>query len=45
MSESNDWQIPGSEAEIYETVFVPAMMGECTPEARCYESRLMSISM
>jgi ubiquinone/menaquinone biosynthesis C-methylase UbiE len=28
MSESNDWQVPGSGAEIYETVFVPAMMGE-----------------
>ena len=27
MSESNDWQVPGSGAEIYETVFVPAMMG------------------
>jgi SAM-dependent methyltransferase len=31
MSESNDWQIPGSSAEIYETVFVPAMMGEWVP--------------
>jgi SAM-dependent methyltransferase len=28
LSESNDWKVPGSGAEIYETVFVPAMMGE-----------------
>jgi len=28
MSESNDWQVPGSGSEIYETVFVPAMMAE-----------------
>lgn len=33
MSESNDWQVPGSGAEIYETVFVPAMMGEWAPKA------------
>jgi len=32
MSESNDWQVPGSGAEIYETVFVPAMMGEWAPK-------------
>ncbi len=31
MSESNDWQVPGSGAEIYETVFVPAMMAEWAP--------------
>jgi len=28
MSISNDWQVPGSGPEIYETVFVPAMMGQ-----------------
>jgi ubiquinone/menaquinone biosynthesis C-methylase UbiE len=28
MIESNDWGVPGGGAEIYETVFVPAMMGE-----------------
>lgn len=28
MSEANDWGISGSRVEIYETVFVPAMMGE-----------------
>lgn len=28
MSTSNDWQVPGSGDEIYEAVFVPAMMGE-----------------
>jgi SAM-dependent methyltransferase len=32
MSESNDWQVPGGGAEIYETVFVPAMMGEWAPK-------------
>src|SRR5215216_4260102 len=31
MSESNDWQVLGSGAEIYETVFAPAMMGEWAP--------------
>ena len=31
MSTSNDWQVPGSGPEIYETVFVPAMMGEWAP--------------
>src|SRR5450756_455362 len=31
MSESNDWQVPGSGAEIYEAVFVPAMMAEWAP--------------
>lgn len=31
MSESNDWQVPGSGPEIYETVFIPAMMGEWAP--------------
>ena len=31
MSTSNDWQVPGSGAEIYETVFVPAMMGQWAP--------------
>lgn len=28
MSESSDWQVPGSGVEIYESVFVPAMMAE-----------------
>jgi len=28
MTETNDWQVSGSGPEIYETVFVPAMMGE-----------------
>jgi SAM-dependent methyltransferase len=27
LTESNDWDVPGSGAEIYETVFVPAMTG------------------
>lgn len=27
VNESSDWQIPGSWVEIYERVFVPAMMG------------------
>ena len=31
MNESNDWQVPGSGAEIYETVFVPAMMEQWAP--------------
>jgi ubiquinone/menaquinone biosynthesis C-methylase UbiE len=31
MSTSNDWKVPGSGPEIYETVFVPAMMGEWAP--------------
>ena len=31
MSTSNDWQVPGSGPEIYEMVFVPAMMGEWAP--------------
>jgi ubiquinone/menaquinone biosynthesis C-methylase UbiE len=31
VSTSNDWQVPGSGAEIYETVFVPAMMREWAP--------------
>lgn len=31
MSESSDWQVPGSGAEIYENVFVPAMMAEWVP--------------
>lgn len=31
MSASNDWNIPGSWVEIYETIFVPAMMGEWAP--------------
>jgi ubiquinone/menaquinone biosynthesis C-methylase UbiE len=31
VSETNDWQVPGSGPEIYETVFVPAMMGEWAP--------------
>jgi SAM-dependent methyltransferase len=31
VSETNDWQVPGSGAEIYETVFVSAMMGEWAP--------------
>lgn len=33
MSESNDWNVRGSGAEIYETVFVPAMMGEWASKA------------
>src|SRR6476646_9873864 len=28
MAESNDWGVSGGGAEIYEAVFVPAMMGE-----------------
>ena len=31
MSISNDWKVPGTCAEIYETVFVPAMMGQWAP--------------
>jgi ubiquinone/menaquinone biosynthesis C-methylase UbiE len=31
MSTSNDWQVLGSGPEIYETVFVPAMMGQWAP--------------
>src|SRR5689334_13881654 len=31
MTETNNWQVPGSGPEIYETVFVPAMMGEWAP--------------
>jgi ubiquinone/menaquinone biosynthesis C-methylase UbiE len=37
MSISNDWQVPGSGPEIYETVFVPAMMGE-------WASRVMALA-
>lgn len=33
MSESTEWQVPGSWAEIYETVFGPAMMAEWAPKA------------
>jgi SAM-dependent methyltransferase len=33
MTESNDWDVPGGGAEIYETVFVPAMMGEWASRA------------
>jgi ubiquinone/menaquinone biosynthesis C-methylase UbiE len=33
MTESNVWQVPGSGSEIYENVFVPAMMGEWAPRA------------
>jgi len=32
MSTSSDWQIPFSGAEIYETIFVPAMMAEWAPK-------------
>jgi SAM-dependent methyltransferase len=32
VSESNDWQVPGSASEIYETVMVPAVMGEWVPK-------------
>jgi SAM-dependent methyltransferase len=31
VSESNDWNVPGGGAEIYETVFGPAMMGAWAP--------------
>lgn len=31
MNESTDWQVPSSGAELYETVFVPAMMAEWAP--------------
>ena len=31
MTQTNDWQVPGSGPEIYETVFVPSMMGEWAP--------------
>jgi SAM-dependent methyltransferase len=31
MNEANGWQIPGNWVEIYETIFVPAMMGEWCP--------------
>lgn len=31
MSESSDWQVPGTWVEIYENIFVPAMMGEWSP--------------
>jgi hypothetical protein len=31
MKESTDWQVPSSGAELYETVFVPAMMAEWAP--------------
>jgi ubiquinone/menaquinone biosynthesis C-methylase UbiE len=37
MSISNDSQVPGSGPEIYETVFVPAMMGE-------WASRVMALA-
>jgi SAM-dependent methyltransferase len=36
MSISNDWQVPGSGPEIYETVFVPAMMGEWAPRVMAF---------
>jgi SAM-dependent methyltransferase len=32
MTQTNDWQVPDDGAEIYETVFVPAMMGEWAPK-------------
>lgn len=32
MSELNEWNIPGSWVEIYETIFVPAMMGAWAPQ-------------
>jgi SAM-dependent methyltransferase len=31
MSESSGWNVPGSWVEIYETIFVPGMMGEWAP--------------
>lgn len=31
MSTADDWQIPGSWVEIYETIFIPAMVGEWVP--------------
>jgi hypothetical protein len=34
MKESTDWQVPSSGAELYETVFVPAMMAEWAPRVR-----------
>lgn len=33
MTDSNDWGVSGGGAEIYETVFVPAMMGEWASRA------------
>jgi SAM-dependent methyltransferase len=33
MTDSNDWGVPGTGAEIYERVFVPAMMGEWASRA------------
>lgn len=32
MNESNDWQIPGNWVEIYETIFIPAMVREWVPK-------------
>jgi hypothetical protein len=31
MNASNDWQVPGRGAEIYENVFVPSMIGAGSP--------------
>lgn len=31
MSESSDWNVPGSSYEIYENIFIPAMMGDWPP--------------
>lgn len=31
MSASNNWQVPGNWVEIYENIFVPAMMGQWAP--------------
>ncbi|MBZ0293670.1 MAG: class I SAM-dependent methyltransferase [Anaerolineae bacterium] len=49
MSKSKDWQIPGSGAEIYESVFVPAMMEEWSIRAMDYanlqlEERVLDIA-
>ncbi len=40
MTETNDWQVPGSGAEIYETIFVPAMMGEWAPRVMAFAKPL-----
>lgn len=34
MSRSNDWGVPGNGFEIYERVFVPAMMAQWAPKAK-----------
>jgi SAM-dependent methyltransferase len=40
LSESNDWNVPGSGAEIYDRVFVPAMTGEWSASAVALASPL-----